>query len=128
METKKKHIDELHFEHKLWRSELLFFADELKIYKDRLSEIASKNTNEEVLTQVEHFQNSFVIQKEQLDMLNHDIKVHEQALGKFAKENPVAIEHHLFDSHATAQERMDTFRKLYTELKHEFIRFLEKWM
>lgn len=128
MITKKKHLDELHFEHQLWRSEIRFYADELKIYQNRLDEIASKNNSTEVVKQIEHFQNSFIIQKEQLDITNHEIKVHEEALVKFAKENPIAIDHRLFDDHTVIHEKVDTFRKLYTELKNEFKRFLEKWM
>src|SRR6201984_3491948 len=75
--TKTKHIDDLHFEHELWASEAKFYTDELKIYQKRLDEIASKNTSEDVRKQVEHFQNKFIIQKEQLDILNHEVTVHE---------------------------------------------------
>jgi hypothetical protein len=122
--AKNKHIDDLHFEHQLWTSEAKFFADELKIYQKRLEEVASKNTSQDILKQVEHFQNKFIIQKEQLDILNHEVTVHEQWLAKQAKNHPVAIDHQLFADHTTMHERMDAFRKIYAELKVEFIRFL----
>ena len=125
---KTKHIDELHFEHQLWTSSAKFYVDELKIYQKRLAEIASKNTNEEVRKQVEHFQNQFIIQKEQIDILNHEVTVHEQWLAKFAKENPVAVDHHLFADHTAMHEKMEAFAKMYTDLKHEFNRFLATWM
>ena len=35
----KKHIDELHFEHKLWTSKMRFYMDELSIFENRLSEL-----------------------------------------------------------------------------------------
>ena len=126
--TKTKHIDDLHFEHQLWRSEANFYADELKIYQKRLAEIASKNTGEEVRKQVEHFQNQFIIQKEQMDILNHEVNVHEQWLAEFAKKHPVAVDHHLFADHTTMHEKMLAFNKMYTELKNEFNRFLAAWM
>jgi len=66
-----KRIDELHFEHQLWSSEMNFFKDELSILQNRLNEVASKNTDTEVRKQIEHFQNQFLIQKEQLDIINH---------------------------------------------------------
>ena len=43
METKKRHLDDLHFEHQLWLSEAKFYTDELGIYQKRLEEVASKN-------------------------------------------------------------------------------------
>lgn len=125
---KTKHIDDLHFEHQLWSSQAKFYTDELKIYQKRLEEIASKNTNIDVRKQVEHFQNQFIIQKEQLDILNHEITVHEQWLAKYAKEHPVAIDHKLFTDHKDMHVKSETFQKLYAELKDEFRKFVSKWM
>jgi hypothetical protein len=127
-EKKVKHIDELHFDHQLWYSEASFFADELKIYQNRLEEIASKNTKSEVRAQIEHFQNQFIIQKEQIDILKHEITIYEQGLAKYAKENPVAIDHKLFDSNNALTERAEMFRTIFTELKAEFKKFASEWM
>jgi hypothetical protein len=128
IKAKIKHIDDLHFEHALWASEAKFYLDELKIYQKRLEEVASKNNSEEIRKQVEHFQNQFIIQKEQLDILNHEVIVHEQWLANFAKKHPSAIDHQLFADHKTMHDRMDSFHKIYTELKNEFNRFLATWM
>lgn len=126
--AKLKHIDDLHFEHQLWNSEVKFYADELKIYRKRLEEIASKNTKEDVRKQIEHFQNQFIIQKEQLDILSHRVNEHEEWLAKYSTNHPVAIEHKLFPDHASMHEKMDTFKKIYSELKKEFNHFLTIWM
>jgi len=128
MGNKKKHLDELHFEHQLWLSEARFYVDELKIYQKRLEEVSAKNSDMEVKKQVEHFQNQFIIQKEQLDILTHEAAEHEQWLTNFARENPVAIDHHLFADHEAMHEKVDIFKKLYSELKTEFNRFLATWM
>jgi hypothetical protein len=124
----KKHLADLHFEHSLWLNEAKFYADELKIYNKRLGEIASKNNKQEVTKQIEHFQNQFIIQKEQIDILNHDVNDHEKNLAAYAKANPVAIDHKLFDSHENFNDRITTFRKLYAELKVEFTKFMIEWM
>ena len=124
MKSQKKHLSDLHFEHQLWQSEAKFFADELKIYQNRLDEIASKNTGNEISKKISHFQNQFIIQKEQLDILNHEVKIHEQSLAKFAQENPVAIEHRLFEDHSLMQDKLQTFKKIYSELKTEFTQFV----
>lgn len=121
---KTKHLDELHFEHKLWSSEAKFYNDELSIYQSRLEEIAAKNSSVEIRVKIEHFQNQFIIQKEQLDILNHEINEHEQWLSKYAQENPVAIDRKVFADHETMSNRATSFTKIYADLKSEFTRFM----
>jgi hypothetical protein len=36
MKSTEQHIEDLHFEHKLWQSEANFYRDELKIYKEQV--------------------------------------------------------------------------------------------
>lgn len=93
-----------------------------------MEEIASKNTKSEVRAQIEHFQNQFIIQKEQIDILKHEITIYEQGLAKYAKENPVAIDHKLFDSNNALTERAEMFRTIFTEVKAEFKKFASEWM
>jgi len=126
--TKTRHIDELHFEHQLWLNEAKFYNDELKIYQKRLAEVASKNNAQDVLKNVEHFQNQFIIQKEQLDILNHHVNEHEQWLSKYAKENPVAIDKKLFADHIEINDKVESFKTIYAELKKEFNKFVATWL
>lgn len=126
--SKTKHIDELHFEHQLWENQIRFYRDELLIYQKRLDEIASKNTAEDVRKKIEHFQNQFILQKEQIDILMHDIKIHENWISKYAKENPFNIEQEHFADHESTRERMTRFVEIYSELKKEFSSFLLEWM
>lgn len=128
MKAQKKHIDELHAEHKAWLSDTKFYEDELKVYQHRLSEVASKNTNTEAAKQVEHFHNQFVIQEEELDAVKQEIKRHEQGLVNETIHNPIAIDHRLFDDHTELRERVETYKKLYELLKTDFNQFLSKWM
>ncbi len=51
----------LHFEHKRWRSELDFWEDELKFFNNRLNELVTRWTKKEVLKQLEHYQNEFIL-------------------------------------------------------------------
>lgn len=126
--TRTKHIDELHFEHQLWSNEAKFYKDELGIYQKRLEEVAAKNTAADVRKQIEHFQNQFIIQKEQLDILNHHVNEHEQWLTKYAKENPVAIDKNLFADHTVINDKVDAFKTIYADLKKEFNKFVATWM
>ena len=127
METTKR-IFQLHEEHKTWLNKLLFYKDELSIMTNRLSEVAKKNTSREVRSLVDHFQNQLVIQKEQIDFLNHDIKSHESYLDAAVRKNVNNIEQSKFSDHTKHRESIAVFEKLFKELREEMIDFLSKWM
>ncbi|MGB8192424.1 MAG: hypothetical protein WCF67_10920, partial [Chitinophagaceae bacterium] len=71
---------------------------------------------------VEHFQNNFIRQKEVIDELRHDLpdsrfKVENIFNSRYQSQDD---EH---DAHAMLNDRMETFRKLYHELRDDFQRF-----
>ena len=125
---KKVHIGDLHFELNLWLNEFKFYKDEIAIFNHRLEDIVSRNTGMEVMQELEHFQNQYIRQIEVIDELRHEVKQHENALEREALANPTAIDHVLFDDQTELREQVEQFKKIYNELKGEFMRFLSKWM
>jgi len=125
---KPKHIEALHFEHEVWKKRMEFYKIELKFFTERLEEIVSRYTDQEVLKGIEHFQNQFILQRDVLDVFVHDIKMHEQELVDEVNSNPVAVDHRLLEDHPEKRAGYMTFIKLYDELKLEFMDFLSKWM
>ena len=119
---------DLHVEHKEWLNKLLFYKDDLKIMQSRLDEIASKNNIKEVLVFVERFENHFKIQKEQIDVLNHDIKQHVNKIEESIINNPIASNHRKMDDHAEEREKMIRFEELFAELRKDLLSFLSKWL
>ena len=65
----------------------------------RISETAEKNTLKEVCSLTDHFNDQLIIQKEQIDIVSHDIKSHELYLGSAANDNPNAVDHDKFSDH-----------------------------
>ena len=126
METKG--IYQLHEDHKQWLNNLVFYKDELKIMQNRIAEIAQKNTSKEVLANVEHFQNQFIVQKELIDTISHELKLHEESLEKEVKKNAVAIDHKKFPVHLNELENIQSFEKIFNELRKELNSFLSKHM
>jgi chromosome segregation ATPase len=122
------HYTDLHFEHEVWAKELAFLKDEVAFFERRLGELVTKNTDKDMLAQLEQFQNRFIRQKEVIDELNHDINIHEDRLQQFIEEHPVAIDRVRFNDQATLRDKMDTNRKLYADLKAEYFKFMAKWM
>lgn len=124
----KKTIYELHEEHKTWLNKLLFYKDELKIMDNRIMEVAKKNTSKEVRSLADHFNNQLIIQKEQIDILRHDINSHELYLEAEVLENPNNIDKEKFLDHKKHRESIATFEKQFRDLREELIDFLSKWM
>lgn len=122
------YITDLHYEHRLWLNELKFYKEELEILENRLGEIISKNTANEVEAGVESFQNRFDLQRDHISDLKHRTKKHEQFLTQYAKDHPIAVDHVHFTDHADIREQFERFRELYQEMKQEFNRFAVKWM
>ncbi|MCB9184482.1 MAG: hypothetical protein H6591_11245 [Flavobacteriales bacterium] len=123
-----KYIADLHFDHMEWINALKFYKDDIAILEHRLEDIVRRNNKQEVMAELEHFQNQFIREREVIDELRHDIKQHENMLEKESKDHPVAIEHRYFTDHTELRDRFQTFEKLYRELKSEFHQWLVQRM
>jgi hypothetical protein len=126
MDQTKKYLHELHNEHRDFNSQLDFVVDELKTYTHRLEEVVTANTKQEIMQQVEHFQNQFIRHKEVIDELKSMIHHSEKELAQIAEENNVATDHRKTDDHAELRDQMESFNKIYSELKTEYLAFLAK--
>lgn len=126
--TKPIYLSDLHFEHKLWFKELNFYRDEIGTFENRLSELVTRNTNTDMLAKLEQYQNQFIRQKEVIDELEHNIKMHEESLSEYAVEHPVAIDHAHFDDHTNLRNEVEGYRANYQELKDNYYKFVMNWM
>ncbi len=119
---------DLHFEHKQWRSELLFWEDELKSFNKRLEELVKRWTDKNVLAQLDHFQNQFIRHGEVIDTLQHNINVHETNMALHDEKGEDVINLTLAKHHLEFRGRMEIQRKIYGDLKKEFYQFLSRFM
>lgn len=117
-----------HEENKEWTSKLTFYKDEIKILTGRVEELAAKNTSNEVLVGVEHFQNQLIIKRNNIDEILHLVKLNEEALIAEVNANPVAVDHRKVEYHAKEKDMVDSFEKNFNELRAEFNEFASKWM
>jgi len=124
----KTSIYSQHFEHTEWLNALSFYKDELQIMKKRLDEIVKKNNAKDVLAQVEHFQNQFIIQEKNADDLREDIKDDEKKLAANVISNPIATDHRKIEDHSFERGEVTVFEKNFEDLRKEFKTFLFKWM
>jgi len=115
--------------HNEWLRAMDFYKGELNILKTRLTEIAGRNTDKDMLAKVEHFENQFKVQQENIDILVHDIKVNLSAISKEAAAASAGyIDGDLLTKHNALSTRYAAEEKVINQLRHEFNEFASIWM
>ena len=120
------HINSPVAEHAVWLSELSFHKDELAFFKKQLTEVAGKNTEIEIMKLVEHFENLFLVRRENIDILHHDINEHLSTIAKGLKEKTNQAIREEASHHKALKENYNTESKLFADLKLAFNKFLSK--
>lgn len=105
-----------------------FYDQDLDTLESRLSEVASRNNGQEVMSGVEHFQNQFIIQRNNIDEIRHNINVHTGKVARDAQAHAGKMEAVLDTEHDQLREQFESFERVMNGLRHEFNRFLTKWM
>nr|WP_321227924.1 hypothetical protein [uncultured Psychroserpens sp.] len=128
MEKEVLYNSNMHFEHVQWKRELAFWEDELKSFNNRLSELVTRWTDKDVLAQLEHYQNEFILHGGVIEDLQESIEEHEERIAGQSITGEDAIDVQLAKQHVEFRNKMETQREIYAELKKQFFRFLEKYM
>ncbi|MRG43709.1 hypothetical protein GFS24_01220 [Chitinophaga sp. SYP-B3965] len=113
-----ENFEELHHLHQEWKKDLLLSEKEIKSLTSELTEISSQPLDHDQQVKIEHFQNALIRQKEVVnDELQLIIKV-----DKLMSENNGEIAQ-LHMLHNKLQDDMDTFDRLFVDLREEFKAF-----
>ena len=126
MKVSITHISNAHND---WLRSLDFYKSEINVLKGRLTEIAHKNTHPEVMEQVEHFENQFKVQTDNIEQLAHDINRNIAITGKEAHNAKAGfVDGELLVQHNNLKTKFMAEEKTVNELRHEFMQFAAKWM
>jgi len=119
---------ELHAEHKEWNNKLDFYKEDIAILEKRLEELVSKNTDQSIRAEIEKYQNQFIIQKNNIDQIQHIINQDEKEIVKEINDNPVAVDHRKKEDHSKERDLVETFEQKLNGLRSDFNSFSAKWM
>ena len=122
----KTKIYNQHGEHTEWQNKLDFYKDEVKVMENRLTEVSQKNTATEVRKEIEHFQNQFIIQKENISNISHHISREEKQIQSEIKNNPIASDHRKTEDHTKERDMVTSFESNFNNLRKEYNMFLSK--
>jgi hypothetical protein len=115
-------------EHSGWIKALDFYNDDLNVLEKRLLEVSNKNSSQEAREGIEHFQNQFMIQRQNISNLKHEINFHVKEFGNEFTEKAHKQDTELLSKHLVLQEKQEQFEKFMNSLRREFNEFLSKWM
>jgi len=121
-------ITKQHQDNVMWINKLLFYKVDLIIMQNRLDEVTSKNNAVDFLKTVDHFQNQLIIQREQNDILKHEVKQRENMIEKEVIANPVASDHRRIEEDFSLNDRLTSYEDLFASLRKELLSFVSKWM
>jgi hypothetical protein len=115
-------------DHASWLKAIAFYEEEFDILKERLMEIAQKNSGAAIMARVEHFQNQFIVQRNNMDELKHRIREHDLQVSTAARQHSGKMDTANDGVHNSIREQFMGIEKISNELRHEFNQFLSKWM
>ena len=107
---------------------LEFYQHELGFMTKRLEEIAKNNTGQDASEGIEHFQNNFIIHRDQIAELKHTVHLNDKSIEKQVLDTGVFINEDTAIEHQEIYEDYLTEQKLFNEMRQEFNRFTVKWM
>jgi len=123
------HISRMSNEQNDWQRGLIFYKQELQIHTHRLADVSKMyDSLAELKANVEHFQNQFIVQRNNIDQLTHDLVSFEK---QASHETEVMAEHitaETFAEHDVLGERYSALEKTINELRHEHNTFLAKYI
>lgn len=111
-----------------WMNSLEFYTNDLSILDKRLVEVAGKNTGADASKGIEHFQNQFDIQRQNISDLKHRIQSNNHQAAVDAKDHAGHVNESVIDNKEMIGTDMATLDKTIKELRQEFNEFLSKWM
>ena len=111
-------------EHHEWLQGLDFYLEDLRFQERRLLELAGNLPDIQMSRSIEHFQNQFIIQHNNIDELRHAIREHISGFGHSVARGDGTLkgEHSL--THQELKDGYLSFEKVMNELRHEFGVFL----
>jgi hypothetical protein len=115
-------------EHHEWLKAIDFYDEELNIFENRLAEIIRKNTGTDAMAGAEHFQNQFIVQRNNIDEIRHSIREHDHKTAEDAWAHAGHIHSELKIEHAEIKNNFSSFENVIKEIRSEFNDYLSKWM
>lgn len=126
MESQLLFLSDLNFNLEVWKRELRFQESEMDYFEEKLEHVAIRNLGNDVMIQLEGFQNKIIREREVMGHLRHRIRMKKRDIAKAKLENRREIKFH--EKQVMLKDEMKTFVKMHYELKEDMMDFFLKYL
>ncbi len=105
-----------------------FYLQEIQFLETLLSEVVNKNTSHEALSEAEHFQNQFLIQRNNIDELRNRIIQNHHLATDEAKIHAGRVDIRLVADNENIGEEVHQLEKIIADLRAAYKKYLLNWM
>ncbi len=105
-----------------------FYNSELTFLENKLSEVVKRNTGKEALSEAEHFQNQFIIQRKTLEELTERLKKNKHFTYLQSADHAGKIDNRLLTDINTIEQEVHIFEKIIYDLRANYKKFLIRWI
>jgi len=115
-------------EHHEIMNALEFYASDIKFLEKLLNEVLEKNSNHDVKTEAEHFQNQFIIQQKNIDEIRSKILINKHEAALEAKVHAGKVDERLVTNIHQIKRDANQIEKAIEEIRFAFKKFVAKWL
>jgi hypothetical protein len=105
-----------------------FYLQEIQFLENLLSEVVNKNTSHEALSEAEHFQNRFLIQRKNIDELQSRILQNHHLATEEAKIHAGRVDTRLVADNENIGEEVHQLERIIADLRAAYKKYLLNWM
>jgi len=126
MESQLVFLSDLNFNLDVWKRELKFQENEMDYFEEKLEHVVIRNLGNEVMVQLEGFQNKIIREREVMGHLRHRIRMKKRELAQTKFENNAEV---LFqEKQVMLKDEMKIFVKMHYQLKEDMMDFFLKYL
>jgi hypothetical protein len=116
-------IAQLSKECNAWRETLRSYRDEFGQFRNRLQDLAGRQTNRDVLLEIEHLENQFHIQLINIHDLKHAIKNHDRKINSEMAASNGQLSDETTADHEHLYNEYQQLDSTLQDVKQEFLHF-----
>ncbi len=126
MESQLLFLSDLNFNLEVWKRELKFQESEMDYFEEKLEHVAIRNLGNDVMIQLEGFQNKIIRERQVMGRLRHRIRMKKRDIAKAKFENRPEIIFH--ERQVLLKDEMKIFVKMHYDLKEDMMDFFLKYL
>lgn len=126
MESQLLFLSDLNFNLEVWKRELKFQESEMDYFEEKLEHIAMRDLGNDVMAQLEVFQNKIIRERHVMGELRHRIRMKKREIAQAKYDNNNEVKFH--EKQVLLKDQMKTFVKMHYELKEDMMDFFLKYL